>query len=129
MEQFELNTQPIVKKSYDMLQESLRFLEIAKVDKVNARSTQEAFGDNYSRLMALKGLEKLARKAMDEMADYINDNKTVIEQLDQLKIITEKIITLAMDWNIEASLCLKKLAFLDLSEIREAAAQEEAFDE
>ena len=129
MEQFELNTQPIVKKSYDMLQESLRFLEIAKVDKVNARSTQEAFGNNYSRLMALKGLEKLARKAMDEMADYINDNKTVIEQLYQLKIITEKIITLAMDWNIEASLCLKKLAFLDLSELREAEAQEEAFDE
>lgn len=129
MEQLELNTQPIVKKSYDMLQESLRFLEIAKVDKVNARSTQEAFGNNYSRLMALKGLEKLARKAMDEMADYINDNKTVIEQLDQLKIITEKIITLAMDWNIEASLCLKKLAFLDLSKLREAAAQEEAFDE
>lgn len=129
MEQYELNTQPALSKSHKYAMQALEYLEIAKVDSVQARSTQEAYGNNISRFLVMKSLEKEAKKTMDNLAAFLHDTKTVIEMLDQIKEITEKMMTVAMDWNTQASLCMKKLAFQDLSDLKMDPDPEDEADE
>ena len=129
MEQFELNLQPILRRSHESAMNALEYLKMAKVDSVNARSTQEAYGNNISRFLAMKSLEKEAKNTMDNMAAFLHDTKTVIEMLDMIKEISEKMMTVAMDWNTEAALCLKKLAFQDLSDLRMPADDQDPEEE